>query len=151
MELTLSELQEMATRQQQQIEAQQQILVAKVTLSSFKTMVWVTLESILLFPVVQAQSQHVDTVSSLGSFTQALIVKVVTRDTEWSKVNGSIITGNVCTCFYLVECMHGPAMIVVKKAEGQRSLKFFLTELFFVFIYLALSAVMFDQEREFSC
>lgn len=34
-ELTLSELQEMATRQQQQIEAQQQILVAKVTLSSF--------------------------------------------------------------------------------------------------------------------
>lgn len=33
MELTLSELQEMATRQQQQIEAQQQMLVAKVTLS----------------------------------------------------------------------------------------------------------------------
>lgn len=31
MELTLSELQEMATRQQQQIEAQQQMLVAKVT------------------------------------------------------------------------------------------------------------------------
>lgn len=30
MELTLSELQEMATRQQQQIEAQQQMLVAKV-------------------------------------------------------------------------------------------------------------------------
>lgn len=30
-ELTLSELQEMATRQQQQIEAQQQMLVAKVT------------------------------------------------------------------------------------------------------------------------
>lgn len=29
-ELTLSELQEMATRQQQQIEAQQQMLVAKV-------------------------------------------------------------------------------------------------------------------------
>lgn len=34
MELTLSELQEMATRQQQQIEAQQQMLVAKVTPSS---------------------------------------------------------------------------------------------------------------------
>ena len=32
MELTLSELQEMASRQQQQIEAQQQMLVAKVTL-----------------------------------------------------------------------------------------------------------------------
>lgn len=31
MELTLTELQEMATRQQQQIEAQQQMLVAKVT------------------------------------------------------------------------------------------------------------------------
>lgn len=31
MELTLSELQEMATRQQQHIEAQQQMLVAKVT------------------------------------------------------------------------------------------------------------------------
>lgn len=30
-ELTLTELQEMATRQQQQIEAQQQMLVAKVT------------------------------------------------------------------------------------------------------------------------
>ncbi|XP_014823643.1 apoptosis-stimulating of p53 protein 1-like [Poecilia latipinna] len=30
-ELTLSELQEMATRQQQQIEAQQQMLMAKVT------------------------------------------------------------------------------------------------------------------------
>lgn len=30
-ELTLSELQEMATRQQQQIEAQQQMLLAKVT------------------------------------------------------------------------------------------------------------------------
>lgn len=35
MELTLSELQEMATRQQQQIEAQQQMLVAKVTSWSF--------------------------------------------------------------------------------------------------------------------
>lgn len=31
MELTLSELQEMASRQQQQIEAQQQMLIAKVT------------------------------------------------------------------------------------------------------------------------
>lgn len=31
MELTLSELQEMATRQQQQIEAQQQMLIAKVS------------------------------------------------------------------------------------------------------------------------
>lgn len=34
MELTLSELQEMASRQQQQIEAQQQMLVAKVGLVS---------------------------------------------------------------------------------------------------------------------
>lgn len=33
-ELTLTELQDMATRQQQQIEAQQQMLVAKVTKES---------------------------------------------------------------------------------------------------------------------
>lgn len=44
-ELTLSELQEMATRQQQQIEAQQQILVAKVTLSSLMSAVGSELQS----------------------------------------------------------------------------------------------------------